>query len=118
PACGTRSTSAAAARTEREAAVPGTLREHALDVWWAAVAAARADDLVRAALADPAGPLGEDLARADRILVVGAGKAGAAMVAGVEQALAGLLYRVHGWVNVPAPAAAEPAPGHPVRLHA
>ena len=46
-----------------------------------------------------------DLTDVDRIAVVGAGKAGAGMVAGVEDTLGPKLletYGVHGWVNVPA----------------
>jgi hydroxypyruvate reductase/glycerate 2-kinase len=42
------------------------------------------------------------VAQARRILVVGAGKAGAAMSAGVEEALAAFLDRIEGLVNVPA----------------
>jgi hydroxypyruvate reductase/glycerate 2-kinase len=78
------------------------LRRHALAIWHAAVAAARPEDLVRAALADPALPLLAALAAARRILVVGAGKAGAAMSAAVEVALADHLDQVVGVVNVPA----------------
>jgi glycerate 2-kinase len=90
------------------------LRNHALAIWQAAVDAARPDDLVRNALADPNLPLRDALAHADRILVVGAGKAGAAMTVAVEDALAGLLYRVHGSVNVPATSAPLT---HRVTLH-
>ncbi len=81
------------------------LRSHACSIWQAAVGAARPEDLVRAALADPA--LGDALAGARRILVVGAGKAGAAMSAGVEEALSGCLDRIEGLVNVPAELAGE-----------
>jgi hydroxypyruvate reductase/glycerate 2-kinase len=65
------------------------------------VEAARPAELVRQALEDPALPIREALARAPRIIVVGAGKAGAAMAAGVEAALASELERVEGLVNVP-----------------
>jgi hydroxypyruvate reductase/glycerate 2-kinase len=78
------------------------LREHALAIWRAAVAAVDPFDLVRRALADPPSDLGAALARAGRVLVVGGGKAGAAMAAGAEAALAGRLDRVAGVVNVPA----------------
>src|SRR5881296_2185011 len=78
------------------------LREHARSIWQAAVDAVRPDRLLRPALADPASPLRAALDRARRILVVGAGKAGAAMSAAVEDALADRLDRVTGLVNVPA----------------
>ncbi len=78
------------------------LRTHARAIWQAAVDAARPQDLLRAALADPALPLHSAIASARRILVVGAGKAGAAMSAGVEEALAEHLDRALGLVNVPA----------------
>jgi hydroxypyruvate reductase/glycerate 2-kinase len=91
------------------------LRRHARTTWDAAVAAARPEPLVRAALADPALPVGRALAQARRVLVAGAGKAGAAMSAGVEEALAGSLDRVEGVVNVPA---GSVRPLRAVRLHA
>jgi hydroxypyruvate reductase/glycerate 2-kinase len=84
-------------------------------IWQAAVAAARPEDLVRAALADPTLPLLDALAAARRILVVGAGKAGAAMSAGVEEALADHLNQVEGLVNVPAESV---RPLKAIRLHA
>jgi glycerate 2-kinase len=73
------------------------LREHARTIWQAAVAAADPFDLVRAALTQ----LAPELAEAERILVVGGGKAGAAMAAGAEAALTDRLDRVAGVVNVP-----------------
>jgi hydroxypyruvate reductase/glycerate 2-kinase len=82
-------------------ATPPDLRSHARAIWDAAVAAANPESLVRAALTNPAPPLRDALATAERILVVGAGKAGAAMGAGAEGALLGLLDRVDGVVNVP-----------------
>jgi hydroxypyruvate reductase/glycerate 2-kinase len=91
------------------------LRDHACAVWNAAIAAADPEVLVREALTDPAPPLRDALASAERILVVGAGKAGAAMAAGVEGALLGLLDRVTGVVNVPAESV---RPLRAVRLHA
>lgn len=78
------------------------LRRHARAIWQAAVDAVRAEDLVRTALADPALPLRDAMARAPRILVVGGGKAGAAMSAGIEEIFADDLDRVEGLVNVPA----------------
>ena len=50
----------------------------------------------------------------DRILVVGGGKAGASMAAGVEAALAGKIDRVTGVVNVPAESV---RPLRRIRLH-
>jgi hydroxypyruvate reductase/glycerate 2-kinase len=97
---------------------PAVLREHARAVWQAAVDAARPQDLVRDAFRDPDLGLREAVARARRILVVGAGKAGAAMSAGVAEALADARDRALGLVNVPADAVAlQPAAG-PIRLHA
>jgi hydroxypyruvate reductase/glycerate 2-kinase len=74
------------------------LRDHAGRIWQAGVDAVRPEPLVRRGLADI------DLRSADRILVLGAGKAGAAMAAAVETALADQLDRVEGIVNVPADA--------------
>jgi hydroxypyruvate reductase/glycerate 2-kinase len=91
------------------------LRLHVRAVWDAAVAAADPESLVRDALTDPAPPLRDALASAERVLVVGAGKAGAAMTAGAEGALLGLLDRVTGVVNVPAEAV---RPLQAIRLHA
>jgi glycerate 2-kinase len=79
-----------------------SLREDARAIWHAAVAAVRPEDLVRNAVTATGTPLAEALAAARRIIVVGAGKAGAAMAAGVEAGLAGHLDRVSGWINVPA----------------
>jgi hydroxypyruvate reductase/glycerate 2-kinase len=88
-------------------------REHALAIWQAAIAAAEPAHLVRAALADSA--LQATLSQALRIIVVGGGKAGAAMSAGVELALADRLDRIEGVVNVPAEAV---RPLQRIRLHA
>ena len=74
------------------------LRVHARAIWQAAVDAARPEPLVRQALADLAAPLRS----ARRILVLGAGKAGAAMAEAVEGALVDRLERIEGIVNVPA----------------
>jgi glycerate 2-kinase len=81
---------------------PSSLREDARQIWQAAVAAVRPAELVRTALADPSLPLHAAVAAAHRILVVGAGKAGATMAAGLEEGLAEHLERVEGLVNVPA----------------
>lgn len=84
-------------------------REHALELFRAAVDAVRPEPLVRAALEGPA------LDRAPRVLVVGAGKAGAGMAAGLEAALAHRLDSVSGLINVPEGVRAELKR---VRLHA
>ncbi len=95
------------------------LRQHARAIWQAAVAAVDPFELVRAILMNPPPALAEALAGSGRILVIGGGKAGAAMAAGVEAALADRLDRVAGVVNVPA----ETTGGTPVpplaaiRLH-
>src|SRR5579871_3315375 len=78
------------------------LRQHARAIWQAAVAAVDPFELVRAILMNPPPALAEALAGSGRILVIGGGKAGAAMAAGVEAALADRLDRVAGIVNVPA----------------
>jgi hydroxypyruvate reductase/glycerate 2-kinase len=78
------------------------LRQHARTIWHAAVAAVDPSELVRSVLTNPPPELAEALAGSGRILVVGGGKAGAGMVAGVEAALADRLDRVAGVVNVPA----------------
>jgi hydroxypyruvate reductase/glycerate 2-kinase len=90
------------------------LREHARAIWQAGVAAVDPFTLVRDALRDPEPRLRTALDRADRILVLGGGKAGAAMAAGVEDALADRLDRVRGVVNVPADAV---RPMRAIRLH-
>jgi hydroxypyruvate reductase/glycerate 2-kinase len=97
---------------------PSVLREHARAVWQAAVDAARPQDLIRAAFADPALGLRPAVDAAARVVVLGAGKAGAAMTAGVEEALADCRAPVEGLVNVPANAAAAQPPGGRIRLHA
>ncbi len=86
------------------------LRDDALAIWRAAVAAAQSDRLVRESLRIEGDRLtiGDDelsLASIRQIVVVGAGKAGAGMAAGFEQALGPKLLaekHVTGWVNVPA----------------
>jgi glycerate 2-kinase len=80
------------------------VREHARTIWQAAVDAVKPEPLVRAALAEPG--VAAALAAAPRILVLGAGKAGAAMSAAVETALAARLDQLEGLVNVPAGATA------------
>jgi glycerate 2-kinase len=71
-------------------------REHAVSIWSAAVDAVRPAPLVRCAVESE-----KWLRAAPRILVVGAGKAGPGMAAGLEAALADRLDRLEGLVNVP-----------------
>ncbi len=89
---------------------PSRLRSHAEQIWRAGLAAVDSELLVSRAIAGDGSKLriGQaeiDLSRTDRIVVVGAGKAGAGMAAGFEAALKSinsqLLQRVTGWVNVP-----------------
>lgn len=84
-------------------------RADAEAIWWAGVRAVDPERLVEQALAQE-----RDWRGAKRILVVGAGKAGAGMAAGVERALADCLDRVTGIVNVPA---GTTAPLQRIRLH-
>lgn len=86
------------------------LRQDALAIWQAGVNAVRSDALVR----EHVEVLGEELrigddflslADIDRIFIVGAGKAGAGMAAGLEMTLGARLLeskQVSGWINVPA----------------
>lgn len=85
------------------------LRRDALAIWQAGVDAVRADRLVRNNVRVEGTWLeisGQtiDLKQVRRIVVVGAGKAGAGMAAGLEQALGPEVLankKVTGWVNVP-----------------
>jgi glycerate 2-kinase len=85
-------------------------RERALAIWNAAVDAVRPEPLVRRAAEAE-----RWLLSAPRVLVVGAGKAGPGMAAGLEAALADRLDRVEGLVNVPAGLS---SPLKRIRLHA
>jgi hydroxypyruvate reductase/glycerate 2-kinase len=87
---------------------PTLLRQHARAIWQAAVAAVDPFELVRGVLTNPPPALAEALAGSESILVVGGGKAGAAMAAGVEVALAEQGHRRAGVVNVPAPPHPQP----------
>jgi len=91
------------------------LREHARAIWQTAVAAVDPLALVRSLLRSPPPVLAEALAGPGRILVVGGGKAGAAMAAGIEEALANQLDRLSGVVNV---LAESVRPLRAIRLHA
>jgi hydroxypyruvate reductase/glycerate 2-kinase len=90
-------------------------RHQALAIWHAAVAAAQPESLLQMAQADPSLRLLDAVRSARRILVVGAGKAGAAMSAAIEQLLADCLERVEGIVNVPAESV---RPLRRIQLHA
>ena len=85
-----------------------TLREQAEAIWNAGVAAVDSATLVRRAIQCDHSSItvaGErlDFASIGRIIVVGAGKAGAGMAAGIESSLGSELVasKVVGWVNVP-----------------
>ncbi|MCE9524477.1 MAG: DUF4147 domain-containing protein [Planctomycetales bacterium] len=86
------------------------LREDALAIWQAGVDAVRSDRLVREFVQVAGSQLliGDepiDLPSIRRIAVVGAGKAGAGMAAGLEEALGEPLMakkEFTGWVNIPA----------------
>ena len=88
------------------------LREQARSIWDAAVAAADPCALVQSALTGP--ELRRAVNGAGRVVVVGGGKAGAAMAAGAEAALADRIARVSGVVNVPE---GTDRGGRAVRLH-
>ncbi len=84
-----------------------TPREIVESIWRAAVQAVDSARLVRQAIQVEAGRLviaGQSipLAQLRRVEVVGAGKAGAGMALGAEEALAPLHQPLSGWVNVPA----------------
>jgi hydroxypyruvate reductase len=89
---------------------PEQLRKDALAIWQAGVEAVRSDRLVRENvrvrdhLLEIAGETC-DLRAVRRIAVVGAGKAGAGMAAGLEEALGQRIAsekHLTGWINVPA----------------
>jgi glycerate-2-kinase len=85
-----------------------SLRDDARAIWQAGVAAVDSRRLVRQAVRAEGDRLTVadetfDLSQLGRICVVGAGKAGAGMARGLEEALGpALLDRISGWVNVPA----------------
>ena len=86
------------------------LRRDALEIWKGGVEAVEPERLVRSWIQVDAGQLriGEariDTNRVGRIVIVGAGKAGAGMAAATEDALGPALLdekNATGWVNVPA----------------
>lgn len=81
--------------------MPSPLRSDALAIWQAALEAVRPAPLVRDALRALPDDWQRDLQEASRILVVGAGKAGAPMVKGLAEGLGLLAERATGLVNVP-----------------
>lgn len=89
---------------------PRSLRDDALAIWHSAVDRVRADRLVRESVQVQGGLLhiGQqcfDLRNIRRLIVVGAGKAGAGMAAGLEETLGPDIAQqkqLEGWVNVPA----------------
>lgn len=89
-----------------------SLREQAAAIWRRATEAVLPAPLLQHALADP--HLADLLRAAPRILVLGAGKAGAAMSQAVESILADRIDRIEGWVNVPA---GSELPTRKIRLH-
>jgi glycerate 2-kinase len=99
------------------------LLDDALAIWRAGVDAVRSDRLVCENVAVDGNELriGEEVILLDdvnRIAVVGAGKAGAGMAAGLQAALGERILRekqVSGWINVPADCVSDLAPIH---LHA
>ena len=99
------------------------LRADALAIWYAGLEAVRSDKLVREHIRVDGkwlviGDQTWNLADIDRIAVVGAGKAGAGMAAGLEQALGPRILaakQVTGWINVPADCVRELTR---IRLHA
>jgi len=99
------------------------LQQDAMAIWRAGVAAVDSTELVKENVhvdshtLDVGGQL-FDLDKIDRIEVVGAGKAGAGMAAGLEAALGENILakkRVSGWLNVPADCV---RPLQTIQLHA
>src|SRR5262245_50741604 len=76
------------------------LHDQARAIWQAAVDAVKPDVLIHQSLSEPS--LLTALADAPRIVVLGGGKAGALMSTALEQALAPVLPKMEGLVNVPA----------------
>jgi len=95
------------------------LRDDALAIWRAGVRAVRSERLVQDAVQARGdqlivGDLCLPLAEIDRIAVVGCGKAGAGMAAGLEAALGERLMeekRLTGWLNVPDDCVSGPQDG-------
>ena len=89
--------------------MPTSLRDIAIDIWKAGIAAVGSEHLIRRNVSITDGILhvsevSFDVGQLGRVVVVGTGKAGAGMAAAVEAVFseAGLAERLSGWVNVPA----------------
>lgn len=78
------------------------LATDAKTIWEAALVAVRPGPLVRQVLGEAESEIWRATAAAGRIIVIGAGKAGAAMSEAVEDVLGAELGRVEGVVSVPA----------------
>ncbi len=104
-------------------AAPGTsLRSLALDIWKSSIQAVDSQKLVHEVVNRHGNQLTVcghecDLSQITRIIVVGAGKAGAGMAEAVEEVLGQDVLRdkVTGWINVPADCV---KPLNRIRLHA
>jgi glycerate 2-kinase len=99
-----------------------SLRDDAIAIWKAGVAAVDSCAAVRRTVVVEdsvlrVASLSIDLRSVGRVEVVGAGKAGAGMAEGIEQALLAVLRpdQISGWVNVPADCI---RPLHRIHLHA
>jgi glycerate 2-kinase len=107
---------------------PAQLRDDALAIWHAGLSGVRSEQLIRDAVHVDGEVLlvGDEelgLSDFDRILVVGGGKAGAGMAAGLLEVLGPKISRekqLTGWLNVPADCVRElPSHGGPgIKLHA
>jgi hydroxypyruvate reductase/glycerate 2-kinase len=84
-------------------------------IWQAALGAVEPKRLLRETFSKSPFGLKQALVQSGRIIVVGAGKAGAAMSAAIEELLCDDLDRTVGWVNVPAEAG---RPLQKIHLHA
>lgn len=89
-------------------------RSQAREIWQAGVDAVLPDRLIAHLKDEAEHPLIQAARDADRILVVGGGKAGTGMAAALETALSDHLDRIDGWVNVPDESA---GPLQRIRLH-
>jgi hydroxypyruvate reductase/glycerate 2-kinase len=101
-----------------------TSADLAREIWWAGVRAVQPGQLIARNVRRDGdrlviGGVALDAAALGRLVVVGAGKAGAAMAAALEAALGADLVqaKVTGWVNVPADAIAAAPPTSRIQLH-
>jgi hydroxypyruvate reductase/glycerate 2-kinase len=91
-----------------------TLREHAIAIWQAGVNAVQPAKLVADAVRNLGASTRQAIEKAPRIVIVGAGKAGAAMAEALEANLPQCLPNMHGLVNVPEGSTADTKR---IRLH-